>query len=94
MFDLHRRIGPGRKHQMTKLYSLTASGKKAKFKGTHAAAALEALKALGGEATTRQLIDYVTEKKSLKTDMEIDDAIGWIVAYLVRVGVLKSKELK
>jgi hypothetical protein len=35
-----------------KLYSLTAAGKKAKFKGTRAAAALEALKGLGGEASS------------------------------------------
>jgi hypothetical protein len=78
---------------MARLYSLTAAGKKATFKeGTHAAVALEALKALGGKATTGQLIAYVEEKKLLKTDMAVAKAIGWIVSYLLRQEVLKASK--
>lgn len=78
-----------------KIYSLTAAGKKTTFKkGTHAAVALEALKALDGKATTKQLITYVEEKKLLKTSMAVADAITWVVGYLHRQEVLKASKAK
>ena len=75
-------------------YSLTKQAREWKGKGTHLTAALEALKALGGKATGAQIADYVEEKKLLKTEMDVRQAISWILSYAVRLDLLKSRESK
>ena len=74
-----------------RLYTLTTSGKEFSGKGTHAVAALNALKELGGKATGSAIADYVTEKKLLaETKMDPRKATSWILSYLVRLKVLKT----
>lgn len=74
-----------------RIYTLTAAGQKFSGKGTHAVAALTALKELGGKATGSAIADYITEKKLLaETKMDPRKATSWIVSYLVRLEVLKT----
>lgn len=79
------------KKQAGRLYTLTAAGQKFSGKGTHAQAALSALKELGGKATGSAIADYVTEKELLEsTKMDPRKATSWILSYLVRLEVLKT----
>jgi hypothetical protein len=64
------------------------------YKGTHLVAALTALKALGGSAAGSAIADYVEEKKLLKKEMDVREAVSWVLSYGVRVGLLKAKESK
>lgn len=76
-------------------YRLLKAGKDWKGTGTHLSAALQALKALGGEATAAEVTEYVEKHELLRgSKMETKDAIGWILVYGVKVGVLKAKESK
>jgi hypothetical protein len=51
------------------------------------------LKALDGRATGKAIADYVGEKKLLAgSEMDPREAVSWILSYLSRTGVLKSKE--
>ena len=75
-------------------YILTKQAREWKGKSTHLTAALEALRALGGKATGAQIADYVEEKKLLKTEMDVRQAISWILCYAVRLELLKAKESK
>jgi hypothetical protein len=76
-------------------YLLTKQAKEWKGKGSHATAAIEALKALGGKATGSAIADYVEEKKLLAgSKMDPREAVSWVLSYLVRTEVLKSRETK
>jgi hypothetical protein len=77
-------------------YSLLKAGKvwQTKKKGTHLDAALTALKALGGRATGKAIADYVVEQKLLKTDMDVREAISWVLCYAVRLELIRAKEDK
>jgi hypothetical protein len=74
------------------IYSLTKQAREWKGRGTHLTVALEALKGLGGKTTGAQIADYVEQKKLLKTEMDVRQAISWILSYAVRVDLLKFKE--
>ena len=77
-------------------YSLLKAGKgrKTRKKGTHLDCFLTALKGLGGKATAAQVIDYCTEHRMLRdTEMDLADAIRWIAAYSVRLGLCSAKEV-
>jgi hypothetical protein len=67
---------PSQEGVMT-IYSLTKQAGEWKGKGTNLKAALEALKGLGGKATGAQIADYAEEKKLLKTEMDVRQAISW-----------------
>ena len=75
-------------------YSLTKQAKEWKGKGTHLTAALDALKALGGSATGEAIADHVEQKKLLKTEMDVRQAVSWVLCYAVRLGLLRAKETK
>ncbi len=41
-----------------------------------------------------QIADYVEEKKLLKAEMDVRQAVSWILSYAVRPDLLKAKESK
>jgi hypothetical protein len=73
-------------------YSLLKAGKNWNGKGTHLSSVLAALSALGGKATGKAVADYVEEKKLLKTDMDVREAVSWALCYAVRLDLVSAKE--
>ena len=76
-------------------YSLLKAGRdwKTRKKGTHLDSLLTALKALDGKANVEQLTKFCDQRRMFRnSEMDTAEALRWVAAYAVRLGLLSAKE--